>query len=107
MADITVSFKNILNQSLQVGDIIYFEKDGDVVELGECTSIADDRLSLIADIPDTNIRPTSDSFFMFAKNNVINTSGLIGYHATVTLENTSTEFSELYAVNSEVNLSSN
>ena len=44
---------------------------------------------------------------MFAKNNVINTSGLVGYHATVTLENTSTEFAELYAVNSEVNLSSN
>ena len=107
MQIIELSFQNELNQSLQVGDIVYFEKNGDIVELGECTSIASDRLSLVADILDTNIRPSSNSFFMFAKNNVINTSGLVGYHATVTLENTSTELSELYAVNSEINISSN
>jgi hypothetical protein len=107
MADITITFGNTINQSLQVGDVVYFEKEKDIVELGECTSIANDRLSLVADIPDTNIRPSSDSFFMFAKNNVINTSGLVGYHATVTLENTSTELSELFAVNSEINISSN
>ena len=107
MADITITFGNTINQSLQVGDIVYFEKEKDIVELGECTSIANDRLSLVANIPDTNIRPSSNSFFMFAKNNVINTSGLVGYHATVTFENTSTELSELFAVNSEVNISSN
>ena len=107
MADITITFGNTINQSLQVGDIVYFEKEKDIVELGECTSIANDRLSLVANIPDTNIRPSSNSFFMFAKNNVINTSGLVGYHATVTLENTSTELSELFAVNSEINISSN
>ena len=107
MADITITFGNTINQSLQVGDVVYFEKEKDIVELGECTSIANDRLSLVADIPDTNIRPSSNSFFMFAKNNVINTSGLVGYHATVTLENTSTELSELFAVNSEINISSN
>ena len=107
MADITITFGNTINQSLQVGDVVYFEKEKDIVELGECTSIANDRLSLVANIPDTNIRPSSNSFFMFAKNNVINTSGLVGYHATVTLENTSTELSELFAVNSEVNISSN
>jgi len=107
MADITITFGNTINQSLQVGDVVYFEKEKDIVELGECTSIANDRLSLVANIPDTNIRPSSNSFFMFAKNNVINTSGLVGYHATVTLENTSTELSELFAVNSEINISSN
>ena len=107
MADITITFGNSINQSLQVGDIVYFEKRGDIVDLGECTSIASDRLSLVADILDTNIRPSSNSFFMFAKNNVINTSGLLGYHATVTLENDSTDFTELFAVNSEVNISSN
>ena len=107
MADMTISFDNTINQSLQIGDILYFEKDGDILEIGECKSITSDRLSLIADIGDTNIRPDSGRFIMFAKNNVINTSGLVGYHATVTLENTSTELSELYAVNSEINISSN
>lgn len=107
MADITITFNNKLNQSLQVGDMIYFENDGDIAELGLCKNISNDRLSIIADIPDTNIRPKANSFFMFSKNNVINTSGLIGYHATVKLENKSTEFAELYAVNSEANISSN
>ena len=107
MADITITFGNTINQSLQIGDIVYFEKDGDIAELGECKSIASDRLSLVADIPDTNIRPTSNSFFMFAKNNVINSSGLIGYQATIKIENDSTDFCELYAVNSETMFSSN
>ena len=107
MANITITFENKLNQSLQIGDMIYFEKSGSVAELGLCTDISTDRLSITADILDTNIRPSNTSFFMFGKNNVINTSGLIGYHATVTLENNSTEFAELYAVNSEINISSN
>ena len=107
MAYITISFNDKLNDSLQVGDIVYFENNNSIAELGECIDIAEDRKSLVADIPDTNIRPAADSFFMFAKNNVINTSGLIGYHASVTLENNSTDFTELFAVNSEVNISSN
>ena len=107
MADITITFTNKINTSLQVGDIVYFKKENDIVECGECTSISSDRLSLVANILDTNIRPTAGDYFMFAKNNVINTSGLIGYHATTTIENNSTEFAELYAVNSEVNISSN
>ena len=107
MANMNISFENKINQSLQIGDILYFEKDGDILEIGECIDITSDRLSLTADIPDTNIRPEEGRFIMFAKNNVINTSGLLGYHATVTLENTSTDTSELFAVNSEVNVSSN
>ena len=107
MANMNISFENKINQSLQIGDILYFEKDGDILEIGECINITSDRLGLTADIPDTNIRPEEGRFIMFAKNNVINTSGLLGYHATVTLENTSTDTSELFAVNSEVNVSSN
>lgn len=107
MANMNISFENKINQSLQIGDILYFEKDGDILEIGECINITSDRLALTADIPDTNIRPEEGRFIMFAKNNVINTSGLLGYHATVTLENTSTDTSELFAVNSEVNVSSN
>jgi hypothetical protein len=107
MADITIEFSNKINQSLQIGDIVYFNKEGDIVELGECTAISTDRLSLTADVPDTNIRPTTDDFFMFGKNNVINTNGLIGYHANATFTTESTEFAELYAVNSETSFSSN
>ena len=34
MADITITFENKLNHSLQIGDMIYFEKSGSVAELG-------------------------------------------------------------------------
>jgi hypothetical protein len=107
MTTTTVTFKNPLNQSLQTGDVIYFQKNDDVLEFGECVSIDDSRTIIVVEVPDTNVRPEANSFFMFAKNNVINTSGLVGYHATVALENDSTDFTELFAVNSEINISSN
>lgn len=107
MAEVTFTFINELNTSLQKGDTIYMEVNGDVAEIGECTEVASNRLSLKAEIPDTNIRPTTSSFLMFGKNNVINNSSLLGYHATVTLTNDSTEFCELFAVNSETKYSSN
>ena len=44
---------------------------------------------------------------MFAKNNVINSNGVLGYNANVSLVNDSTDFVELYAVNSEIQVSSN
>jgi hypothetical protein len=107
MADITITFNNGVNASLQTGDTLYFLNTGNIKECGAITDISEDRKTLTADIPDANIRPASGDFFMFGKNNVINTNGLPGYHATVTLTTESTEFAELYAVNSETSFSSN
>ena len=107
MANLTVNFDKEINASLQKGDTVYFLNAGELSEVGSCVSVADNRLSFVVDVSDKAVRPKIGDYFMFAKNNVINTSGLVGYHATVTLENTSTELSELYAVNSEINISSN
>ena len=107
MADITITFDYAANDSVQIGDTLYFMKNGNIAECGELTDISSDRKTLTADIPDTNMRPSVNDFFMFGKNNVINTNGLLGYHASVTLTNNSQEFSELYAVNSEITFSSN
>ena len=107
MADITITFNNGVNASLQIGDTLYFSNTGNIKECGEITDISQDRKTLTADILDTNVRPTSGDFFMFGKNNVINTNGLIGYHANATFTTESTEFAELYAVNSETSFSSN
>lgn len=107
MANLTINFNQKLNTSLQTGDIVYYQKNSKLVELGECTAISSDKYNFTIDVSSTTPRPSIGDYFMFAKNNVINTSGLVGYHATVTLENTSTELSELFAVNSEVNISSN
>ena len=37
MADITITFGNTINQSLQVGDIVYFEKEKDIVDVKKTT----------------------------------------------------------------------
>lgn len=107
MANLTINFGEELNTSLQKGDIVYFLKNDNLTELGECISIASDRLSFVVDVPPQAQRPVIGDYFMFAKNNVINSSGLIGYQATIKMENDSTDFCELYAVNSETMFSSN
>ena len=107
MANLTVNFGQKLNTSLQPGDIVFFLKNDNIQELGECISIASDRLSIVVDVSPTTLRPVIGDYFMFAKNNVINSNGLIGYHANVVMENTNTDFIELYAVNSEAVFSSN
>lgn len=115
MANLTINFADEINVSLQKGDIVYFLNDtaetvsigSGLSRVGECVSVSDDRKSLVVDVPATATRPKIGDYFMFAKNNVINSSGLIGYQATIKMENDSTDFCELYAVNSETMYSSN
>ena len=107
MANLTVNFDKEINASLQKGDTIYFLDAGNLAEVGNCVSVASDRLSFIVDVSAKAARPKIGDYFMFAKNNVINSSGLIGYQATIKMENDSTDFCELYAVNSETMFSSN
>ena len=107
MANLTINFDKKINTSLQKGDIVLFLKNDSLIELGICQSVADDRFSFVVDVAATTPRPVIGDYFMFAKNNVINSSGLIGYQATIKIENDSTDFCELYAVNSETMFSSN
>ena len=107
MANLTINFDKNINTSLQKGDTVLFLKNGSLIELGICQSVATDRLSFVVDVSSTTPRPVIGDYFMFVKNNVINSSGLIGYQATIKMENDSTDFCELYAVNSETMFSSN
>jgi len=43
----------------------------------------------------------------FGKDNIVNSSGIIGYYAEVNLSNNSEQEAELFAVNSEIFISSN
>jgi len=104
MASIRVTF-NGQNTSAQIGDILYFNKDNENIEIGVITEV--DETSVIADIADTAPRPNTGDYFFFAKDNTINSSGMLGYYANTKLVNTSEEKAELYAINSEINLSSN
>lgn len=113
MAQITLSFNNPLNVSLQTNsdspnypgaDIVYFKNSNGVYKIGPCIGISSNSVTCATE--DSALRPVDGDFIFFAKSSEANTSGIIGYYAEVDFEITSTEEKELYAVNSEISLSS-
>ena len=105
---ITINFSVPFNVSLQEGtDVIYYKDSvtGDVYRLGVVTAKTD--TSITCQI--SSLTPPPDStndFIFFMKDNDANTSGIVGYHGTVDMEVTSTDKKELFAVNTEVFISS-
>jgi hypothetical protein len=95
-----------VNVSLQVGDIIYSDAPALRV-LGTATAInkATNVISISTSGP-LSPAPEQYDFILFAKDSEKNTSGIIGYHAAVEMKTTSSDRKELFAVNSEVFISS-
>ena len=132
MATMTITFTNEVNASLQaktatvasgqnttnygesvandVGgwDNIYFVQDGDteVVYLGTCTGISIDRKTITVTYTGNIRTPVADDFILFAKDTAVNKSGILGYYAEIEMKNSSDGKIELFAVGSEVLLSS-
>jgi hypothetical protein len=95
-----------VNVSLQKGDKVYFEDASDsntIKLLGNCVTVGSNAITveIIPQDPST----TAD-FIFFVKDTEKNTSGIIGYHASVEMKTTSSDKKELFAVNSEVFISS-
>jgi hypothetical protein len=102
-----LSFDTKINVSLQVGDMIYFQETngGPIKQLGTCTSI--NGLTIRANWDGTAANePEDGDFILFAKDSQVNTSGLLGYYGEVVLTTTSSNKKELFAVNSEIFISS-
>ena len=110
---IRINLKNdIDNVSLQIGDVAYYVKDDDtstsvtsftdsVEKIGVITSIGTSYI-----VVDSTVEPPADAFLMFSKDKVANNTSLLGYFAEVKLINNSTEKAELFALSSEIGLSS-
>ena len=110
---IKINLKNdIDNVSLQIGDVAYYVKDDDtstsvtsftdsVGRIGAITSIGTSYI-----VVDSTIEPPANAFLMFSKDKVANNTSLLGYFAEVKLINNSTEKAELFALSSEIGLSS-
>ena len=107
MPIITLSFDNQINSSAQVGDtawvstvaagIVYGEPE----KLGKITNIQSG--SIEVDASDTvTIDDSGNYFLLFSKPIEVNESGLKGYYANVTFENSSKTYAELFAISSEV-----
>jgi hypothetical protein len=110
---IRINLKNdIDNVSLQIGDVAYYVKDDDtstsvtsftdsVEKIGVITSIGTSYI-----VVDSTVEPPAAAFLMFSKDKVANNTSLLGYFADVKLINNSTEKAELFALSSEIRLSS-
>jgi hypothetical protein len=110
MPTATLTFANPINVSIQenVLDIVFYQTAGTttVTRMGECQAIDRVNNTLTCFIDNTTALPAVGDFIFFAKDNIVNTSGIIGYHATVKMSVTSTAERELYAVSSETFISS-
>ncbi len=112
MAD-RINFDKKINDSVQVGDESYWGLivNGEVTNnlpLGTITGVGDKHIE-VGDASVLTGAPLEDVFFSFRKpayNNYTNTSSLKGYHAEVEFTNSSTSPQELFAVGSEVTISS-
>jgi len=123
MPNITVTFTNELNESVQLGDILYYvnpasetmQGDHDssgtqtpilnsntIVEVGVITAINYATGVITADIDNSTALPTGSSFFLFSKDNRANMASLLGYYAEVELSNNATIKAELFSVGSEI-----
>jgi hypothetical protein len=106
MANTILTFPVPLNTSLQVGDIVYYlNENEEIKEIGPCIEITNTTIECYTTGDISELLNTS--FIFFGKDNEINTSGLIGYYAKVKFVNETTDYAELFAVNSEIFTSSN
>lgn len=97
-----------INVSLQESndDLVFYQdvSTGNIYKIGTCASISGSLVNVNEQFQvDT---PEAGDFLFFVKNSQINTSGIIGYYAKVKMTTTSSEFKELFAVNSEIFVSS-
>ena len=105
-----ITFDNPINASLQVGDAVYVSDiiDGITSEPVYAQKVLEIGGNYIMIDKDPTVIPiiTSGQYILFAKNINVNESSLKGYYADITFENSSNKKTELFAISSEVALSS-
>jgi hypothetical protein len=127
MAAITLVFSEPLNESVQVGDTVYYlntanhtlasnipvasggdgasipyGSSGDIIEIGVIDGVNYASNTITSDIPNYTVRPTSSSYIMFSKDNRVNMASLAGYYAEVEMVNNDNIKIELFSVATEI-----
>ena len=96
-----------INISLQPGDVIYSNNPNNALRvIGTVLSVNRVANFITLTAASSVTHPVTGDFMLFAKDSQVNTSGLLGYYAEVKLTNSSTFKEELFAVNSEIFISS-
>ena len=114
MATINLTFANEVNKSLQVGgnaaarDSVFTKISGNTFYVGDVSAISTDRKTITVDFTtgDYPRFPSTSDFVFFAKKADVCNTDLTGYYAEVKMKNTSTSKAELFAVGSEIAISS-
>lgn len=104
MDEITLTFNNALNVSLTIGDVAFFKdiSEDDVYQMGSVTDIDRTINEFTCEIASSTPRPEAGDFIFFAKDSEVNTSGLVGYYASVKMNLTGSAKKELFAVSTEM-----
>lgn len=110
MAVTLLTFANPINDSLQVGDTVYycaapstvggFETNSsmnDIIKLGAVLSI-ESNTTIHVTIEGNTLMPDANAFVFFSKDNAVNLSSIIGYYASVKMTNDSVEPAEIFSV---------
>lgn len=95
---------------ISVGDYFYFSLPPYTTPVlaGAVTAITVNlvnginRITINTTIPGTTPIPIQNAFFLYIKNSVAESHGVLGHYCTFNIENTSTDKVELFAVESEV-----
>ena len=104
MDSIDLTFGQALNVSLQIGDVMFYKdiSSGDVYQMGAVTAITQATYVVTCEISPSTPRPGAGDFIFFAKDSEVNTSGLVGYYASVKMNLTGSAKKELFAVSTEI-----
>tara|TARA_Y100001937_G_scaffold96643_1_gene131427 strand:- start:721 stop:1077 length:357 start_codon:yes stop_codon:yes gene_type:complete len=112
--DIQLIFAMIINQSVQIGDVIYysnpqssggFNVNTEIVELGPITniSVVGTETTISCTVQEDIELPTiGTSYVFFSKDNKVNSSTLLGYFGLAKFINNSTVKAELFATAAQV-----
>jgi hypothetical protein len=103
----TITINGEINVSLQPGDVIYSNDPGNTLRVIGTVLVVDranNSIRLTSTIP--GAPPVAPDFMLFAKNSQVNTSGLLGYYGEAVFSTSSSDKKELFAVNSEIFISS-
>ena len=124
---VILTFQTPINESVQVGDIVFaisnFTQAGgfqhnslsNAREIGHIKIInnRDGLLDQSTDPIEIHVEQTTSAtvnpgdFIMFSKNKAANTSGVVGYYASVKMVNDSSKEIELFSVGSDITINSN
>ena len=102
----TINIDGKINVSLQPGDAIYSTEPGGLRLINTVFSIDRSNNSIRLSGPSPAPIPNPTDFMLFTKDSQVNTSGLLGYYADIEFSVTSGDKKELFAVNSEIFISS-